>query len=364
MLITAKRLKEILTILKPVMPKRGPLPVLSYALLGDGRAVATDLECCVVLDCPESTDAMLLPVKEVLDYLKAVPNTASLNIVLEGEVIAVSVVGNGASAHFTSLNTDDYPPVVKTPELAQIQIDGNWLVDTLSEAVIYSQKYDDRPVLHAVCLTLGEHKIRIAAADRFRLYVREIGGGIDVDANLIIPREAIPILKTLWDKHGSKQAISDSQITVSYNTERITFTFGNAILYSRLVQGTYPDYMRLIPITATSTIKLLAPDLELAVKQVSGVAKLGSGLVRLEWDGNQMLVSARQDDDSVSQSTIQLQTATDKGRIAANYTYLGDYCKGKPGVVEMSTTTVGSPIKFEDGKSVVVIMPMFAQWGE
>ena len=382
MQITANRLKEVLTTLKPIIPKRSVLPVLKYALLQNGKAIATNLECMAVINCKEAKEPVLLPVKEVLDWMKYIDKTVVLEVAQKGKAISIAEVQKQgsltgdcgiASTTLESTNPEDFPPVVEMPEGAQQgaqQIDGDWLVETLGEAVVYTEKGGYSPVMQSVCMTLEAGKIRIAGFDGYRLYVQEKystyeKGKID----LLIPQDVMPILKSLWAKVITPEGQPNTILmAIDPKHSLIGFQFGNVQFYSQLIQGTYPNYQVAEAYTQDYPIKFkfFAPNMETAVKRVAALAKQGkqgSGLCRLEWENNQMKVSAKYD-EQVSASTIRIQGNPDKGRIGINYQCLAEYCKGKDGMVEMGLRATIGAIKLEDGESSVFIMSMFVGWDD
>ena len=374
MQIIASKLKDILITLRPIIPKRSTLPVLKYALLKNGKAIATNLECMAVINCPEAKEPMLVPVKEVLDWVKFISKETVLEIIQRDKSIAITEVQKQgsltgdcglASASFESDKPEDFPPIVEMSEgsLTQ-QTDGDWLTETLSEAVVYTEKGGFRLVLQSVCITLENNKTRIAGFDSFRLYVRECATTYKGDKiDLLLPQDVVLILKSLW----AKSIIPEGQpniilMAIDTTHNRIGFQFGNVQLYSQLTQGTYPNYQVAEAYTQSYLIKIkfFTPDMETAVKRVAALAKQGSGIVRLEWENNQMKVSAKYN-EQVSASTIRIQGNPKKGRIGINYQYLADYCKGRNGIIEMSFRSSTEAIRLDDKKSLVFIMPMSVQ---
>ncbi|MDO8687070.1 MAG: hypothetical protein Q7K41_00615, partial [Dehalococcoidales bacterium] len=71
--IQVNKLRELMTLMKPVIPRKSTLKVAGYIRVGDGKAVATDLETMVIYDLPEATEPMLLPYASLADTLKYIP---------------------------------------------------------------------------------------------------------------------------------------------------------------------------------------------------------------------------------------------------------------------------------------------------
>jgi hypothetical protein len=129
----------------------------------------------------------------------------------------------------------------------------------------------------------------------------------------------------------------------------------------QLVQGTFPNSRQLIPAKSEVTFTVMAEDMERALMQLSMAAKDGSGIVRFEWEGEQLLLSAKsgESETSVPVST----TCSGPGKIAVSIKYLLDYFKGKTGTVTMSWSGTSAPLLFTyRDHPHVVMMPMFVKW--
>ena len=215
----------------------------------------------------------------------------------------------------------------------------------------------------------------MVGADGFRLFVKELSIKSQAwdklpPATILIPADTVHILEGLWRKapkdiHPDLDAgvigvaLSKRMMGFGFNSGRMILTWGGITILSQLTQGTFPAYQQLIP-NPPNRIKLFGPDLYQALRQVSKVALEGSGIVRLVWAEKQMQVSSKGENTSASTSFPILEGA--EGRIALNLSYLLQYFKDKAGIVEMATSTPSSPVLLLDGRSTVVLMPMFVEW--
>jgi DNA polymerase III sliding clamp (beta) subunit (PCNA family) len=220
-----------------------------------------------------------------------------------------------------------------------------------------------------VCFSIAEDKSEVVGADGFRLFVKELSIKLP-PATILIPADTVYILEGLWRKapkdiHPDLDAgvigvaLSKRMMGFRFNSGQMIMTWGGITILSQLTQGTFPAYQQLIP-NPPNRIKLFGPDLYQALRQVSKVALEGSGIVRLVWAEKQMQVSSKGENTSASTSFPILEGTED--RIALNLSYLLQYFKDKAGIVEMATSTPSSPVLLLDGKSTVVLMPMFVEW--
>ena len=369
MQIQVRKLRETLALLAPVIPRKTALPITYNSYFGHGVAVATNLEVLVRIDLPEAEEPVLLHNKAVLDLLKNVPGDMVADI-FSAKGQPVTIVCGTVKATYKREDPEDFPSVgdAEDPKV-QFQIDGDKLVDGLSMAVQYVATETTRPVLNAVCFSIAEDKSEVIGADGFRLLVKELPIKLP-PATIIIPSDTVHILEDLWRKAPKDiqpdlfsgvvaVALSKHMMGFGFNSGQMRLTWGGITILSQLVQGTFPNYKQLIP-DPPNRIKLFGPDLYQALRQVSKVATEGSGIVRLVWAEKQMQVSSKGENTSASTSFPILEGA--EGRIAINLGYLLQYLKDKGGIVEMAISTPSAPVLLLDGRSTVVIMPMYVQW--
>ncbi|GAH99670.1 unnamed protein product, partial [marine sediment metagenome] len=94
--IQVNKLRELMELLKPAVPKKSAIPITAYIRLGEGKATATDLETMVIADLPEAEEPMLLPFASLAEMLKYVPGNEMIKI--EAQNKKVSLVWSGGTA--------------------------------------------------------------------------------------------------------------------------------------------------------------------------------------------------------------------------------------------------------------------------
>lgn len=367
--IQVRKLRETLALLEPAVPRKTALPVLRYVRLGDGRATATDLEVAVSLALPEADEAVLLPLKGALDFLRFAPGHDTARITATDKRVAIAV--GGMETTLESDDPQDFPPLPQDGGESEGVLDGDALVRALSAVEPYAATEQTRPVLCGVYLATGE-ELEAVAANGFRLTWERIPGKLS-GPSLIIPARAVGALARLW-KHGALPAVGDAHdvaslavakrlIRLNWGNERLRLHFGAVSLVITLIQGTYPNYKQLIPSQTTSSLTVFGEDLERALRQVKGVAKEGSGIVRLRWEGDKLLISAKAEETGETVVPISAHSSS-PGRIALNLDYLLGYLKGRAGTATISLSgNESGPVLFAHrGTTNAVIMPMFVQW--
>jgi hypothetical protein len=135
-------------------------------------------------------------------------------------------------------------------------------------------------------------------------------------------------------------------------------------LTAMVIQGTFPDYTKLIPQNSPYSLTVDASALLQAVKQCAIIAKDGSGIVCLESEGDCLKVSAKAEEIGTTEVKIPCQGDI---KIAMNSRYIMESLNCFDGMVNLDTTSPSSPIlvhKMGDDSFLEVIMPMFVQWGK
>ena len=104
--IQVNKLRELMTLMKPVIPRKSNLKVAGYIRVGDGKAVATDLETMVIYDLPEATEPMLLPYASLADTLKYIPGST---LKIEAQNRKISLAWDGGTAIYPTEDVQDFP---------------------------------------------------------------------------------------------------------------------------------------------------------------------------------------------------------------------------------------------------------------
>ena len=209
--IPVHRLKHALALVDCAVARKATLPITQNVLFQGGKLVATNLEIAVSADLPEAAGFHhTLPYKPLVDILRHIPNTEVAAIERDGGTVTLTAGGTRATLYGT--DAADFPPLPTVPGEGE-PVDGDRLLKALVEAVPYTAINESRPVLRAVCVTLGD-VIEVAGADGFRLAWQETplkltGAGSGLK-QLLVPRETVLALDKVW-KRAIKPPAAGSQ---------------------------------------------------------------------------------------------------------------------------------------------------------
>ncbi|PGL74943.1 DNA polymerase III subunit beta [Bacillus thuringiensis] len=236
---------------------------------------------------------IVVPAKYFIEIIKKMPSDIAIKskneqiIKIQLEEITLSL--NGFPA-------DEFPNVPLIDNHAEIKVETEQLIEVFKQTVFAVAKNESRPVLTGVHIELSNNKFICAATDSHRLAIRETRLSSDVKANCIVPSATISELLKLMN--------SNSEFVYIYLSEsHIIFTLGTTTLYSRLIEGKYPNISNLIPNDFKTIINIDRK------KILQGVGR--SSLLASEWANNNVNL------EIINESTIKISSnASQIGQIS------------------------------------------------
>jgi DNA polymerase III sliding clamp (beta) subunit (PCNA family) len=372
MQIKVDKLREVMKLLEPAVPKKTALPVLHNVLIKDGKAIAGDMETFVMIDLPEADIDCLIPHRPVMQLLKYVPGPETLTIEANKEL---NFTWDGGNASYPLVKVKDYPVIREITAKVQGTMDGNLLINALTSVALYCSHDEARPVLSGVAIFPGEN-LDIAAGDGFRMAYQTISASFPIEQPLIIPSGAVWLINSLW-RHTTPDAVagetlvervlSKRQIDITFAEgekgppDKLQLCFSNVTVQSILIQGTPPNFKQLIPSDIPTKVQFFPSDLERALKRLSAIARDGSGIIKLKWTKDTMTVSAKSEEMGKTEGTLPVQ-ADNPGAVALDISYLLQYLGGKEGLITMGITAKTAPVVFRHRLSpLILVMPMNVQ---
>jgi DNA polymerase III subunit beta len=371
-----ENLAEGLTVVGRVVPSKSTLPVLSNVLLstrdGELQLTANNLELSVAHRVPAAIARegdITLPARLLSDYVALLDHGQKVDLELNPKTHKVHLACGRYEANVAGIDADDFPPVPAVSGGTSFSIPSGLLKQAISEVVFAAAPDDTRPVLAGVLVKLGNGSITLAAADGFRLAVRTVDLPEDgPDLTMIVPAKTLTeVARLLSDSNDEQVAINTTP-----NGNQIYFAFGKTEITSRLIEGQFPDYNRIIPAESKTKIKLSTGDFLRATRAAAVFARDNSNIVRLECSParddaelalGSVLVKSTSAEMGDNEGTLDATVDGDDTQIAFNGRYLRDALEAidTPEVI-LQITGPSSPgiIKpaSESNGYIHVIMPM------
>src|SRR3954451_23545091 len=281
-----EHLAEGLTVVGRVVPSKSTLPVLSNVLLttrdGELQLTANNLELSVAHRVPaavESEGDITLPARLLADYVALLDHGQKVQLELNAKTHKVHLACGRYEANVAGIDAEDFPPVPAVSGGSSFSVPAGLLKQAISEVVFAAAPDDTRPVLAGVLVKVGGGALTLAAADGFRLAVRTVDlpeGGPEL--TMIVPAKTLTeVARLLSDSEDEQVAINTTA-----NGNQIYFAFGKTEITSRLIEGQFPDYNRIIPAESKTKIKLSTGDFLRATRAAAVFARDNSNIVRLE----------------------------------------------------------------------------------
>lgn len=307
--VTRENLNRALNSVARVANTRGTLPILANVLIRTSRnrlsLSATNLDIAITHNIGAkitSEGSITVPARLMQDFVSSLPEGV-INLELKDTKLHVDTdqyqsVVNGIVA-------DDFPAMPAIEDGKEWSIDGAEFKKALQQVVFAASNDETRPVLTGLLLQTVDGKLQMAATDSYRLAEKQIGDNKQ-DIQLLVPASAMhDLLRVLGDE--------GSAVSITHDDQQALFKVGDIELVTRLIDGKYPDYHKLIPGKFNTKATLKKADLVNVAKVSSLFARESAGSITIELDEAQKQLSIR----SVA-SQLGENTATAPARVSGN----------------------------------------------
>jgi len=301
-----EKLNEGLATVGRVVAPRSTLPVLGNVLLetegGQLKLAATNLELtviCWVGAKVEEEGAITLPARLLADYVGLLSAGEPLNFELKAKKAHLSC--GRFDANISGIDAEEFPAIPSVSGGTSFKLPAPRLKEAIAQVVFAAAPDDSRPVLAGVLMTVSGGKLTMAAADGFRLAVRKVDlGDAEVpDISMIVPAKAL----TEVARGLPNDEDVEVEIALTADQSQVLFRHRQAEIVSRLIEGQFPDFNRIIPRESKTRVTLQTADFLRATKAAQVFARDNSMIVRLN------LVPAEGGDEALGHVTVAATSA-------------------------------------------------------
>jgi DNA polymerase III subunit beta len=309
-----------------IVERRHTLPILSNVLLeGKGNSLsftATDLEIQVKADSEEvkfdSDFAITTSAKKLQDILRALAEGTKIS--LNQQDSKVLVKAGKSKFNLQTLPAEDFPkfPVAEGNE-QRIEISQKTLKNLLNQVQFAMAQQDIRYYLNGMLVVLREGKIRVVATDGHRLSYAEspIEENVDIDAEVIVPRKTVTeLLRLLAD--------IDEKVALEIGKNQIKFSFNNVTLNSKIVEGKFPDYTKVIPAAYKNMFSVGRLTLLQALQRAAILSNEKFRGVRMVLTKDSVSIISSNSEQEEAQEDVEISYDGDAIDIGFNVSYLLD----------------------------------------
>ncbi|HRD64575.1 MAG TPA: DNA polymerase III subunit beta [Candidatus Competibacter sp.] len=342
--------------------RRQTLPILSNVLLTarerELTLTATDLEVelSVRAELPVDTPGdITLPARKLHDILRALPEDGTVTLSVEGEKATVRC----GRSRFTlvTLPAIDFPTLEDLPFGGAICLAQGTLRNLIERTHFAMAQQDVRYYLNGLLLEVGPGVLRVVATDGHRLAFQELRTEVDVaeTRQVIVPRKGVlELLRLLAD--------SEAEVVLGLGANHIRLTMGDIRFTSKLIDGKFPDYQRVIPRDGGRIVIADRAVLRSALARAGIVLSDKTQGIRLQLDDWILRAQAQNSEQEEAEEEIEINYSGGPMEIGFNVAYLLDALGALNGeLAKLSFTDAASSCLIEEsegGNSKHVIMPM------
>jgi DNA polymerase-3 subunit beta len=359
-------LLKSLSHVQSVVERRNTIPILSNVLIevvseGRLRLMATDLDLQIVDTFEaqvETPGATTVPAHTLFDIVRKLPEGSQVSLTAaEGKML---VVAGRARFNLATLPRDDFPVIAEGELPTHFDLPSETLKQIIDKTRFAISTEETRYYLNGIFFHVtddGTPMLRAAATDGHRLarVTAPRPAGAEGMPDVIIPRKCIAELRKLLDE-------VDGTVQVSLSPSKIRFDLGTAILTSKLIDGTFPDYTRVIPTANDKLLKLDPKSFMQGVDRVSTIASEKTRAVKMSLENDKITLSVTSPENGTAAEEVSGEYSGTSFDIGFNARYLLDILGQIEGdTVEVHLADAASPTLIrENDKSpaLYVLMPM------
>jgi DNA polymerase-3 subunit beta len=370
-----ENLAEGLSHVGRVVPSKTTLPVLGNVLVatdqGRLKLASTNLELSVTCWIGAKIDAdgaITLPARLLADYVALLDRGQKLEMELNPSSRRVHLKCGRFEANIAGIDAEDFPPIPTVSGGAGFNVGAATLKTAIGQVAFAAAQDDSRPVLAGVFMHVKGSQLTLAAADGFRLSVRQVELSEPAeDLSVIVPARTLSELARVLPDGEEEQV----EVATTAGRNQVLFRFGQMELVSRLIEGQFPDYQRIIPSSAKTTAVAGTQDLLKAARAASVFSRETSMVVRLELKPSaeelapgSLVVSSTSADLGDNTGVLDAVVTGDAQEVAFNGRYLREALEAIGSQqVQLLVTGPSSPGVFKPASAdgfTHVIMPMHA----
>ncbi len=346
-----------------VVERRNTIPILSNVLIearedGSLRLMATDLDLQVDETIPanvEQPGATTVSAHTFFDIVRKLPEGSQVELTAaEGKM---QVIAGRSRFNLSTLPRDDFPVIAEGDLPTRFELPAATLRQIIEKTRFAISSEETRYYLMGIFLHVVDDQLRAAATDGHRLARVTVPRphGAEGMPDVIVPRKAVQELYRLLEE-------LEGTVEISLSPTKIRFGLGSAILTSKLIDGTFPDYNRVIPTGNDKLLKLDPKSFSAGVDRVSTIASEKTRAVKMSVDRDKVTLSVTSPENGVATEEVPADYGADGLEIGFNAKYLLDILGEIDGdIVEVHLADAAAPTLLrENDKSnaLYVLMPM------
>ncbi|HVE92661.1 MAG TPA: DNA polymerase III subunit beta [Actinomycetota bacterium] len=258
--------RALQTVLRSVGARAG-IPALSGVLMeltdADLTLTTTDLELTTRVRMPLSGEAgsVVVPARYLAEIVR---NLRSEDVEFVSDNGTLRITGGRAKFSLRTLQAEDFPKTEIAEEAHRLSVPAELFATALAQVAPAASRDETRPILTGVLFEGDESELRLVATDSYRLSLRRIPIQGAAQTKLLVPARAVVEVAKI---------ATDGDVTIEVSGSQVRFEAGNVSISSRLIEGEFPEYRKLLPTDLPNRLQISRSRLIESLRQVSVMAQ-------------------------------------------------------------------------------------------
>jgi len=322
--INREILLKPLTSVTSIVEKKHTLPILSNLLLETKQnkiyLTATDLEMQISLSVESATTgdfSTTISAKKLLDICRSLPDNSDISMATNDNRITLKA--GKSRFNLQTLPAADYPVMTKTQGASTlVTISQRLLKDLLKQVEFAMAQQDIRYYLNGLLFEVLSNRLNIVGTDGHRLSFISTELKQEYEKqDVILPRKTVIELIKLLDD-------SDDDVLIELASNQVNFNFSHYKLISKVIDGKFPDYNRVIPVGHQNTFTINRLNVLLAMQRASILSNEKYRGIRMVLNSNNLKLISTNSDQEEAEEELEVNYSGDALDVGFNVTYLID----------------------------------------
>jgi len=365
--ISRSNLFRTLSHLQGIVDKKNSLPILSNILIEakKNRLIlsSTDMDISIIesIDCVVQEDGSTTINSQIFyDIVRKIDDNSDIEIISNNGKL-MTLRSEGSRFSLACLPKEDYPIIDQDNSGTNIKLNSKILFKLIDKTKFAISNEETRYFLNGLYFNVNNENskniITLVGTDGHRLakFSHEIDAKINQVSGVIIPKKTIYELSKLLSE-------IDDDIHISISSNKIVFIIDKIIFISKLIDGSFPDYKRVIPNDNTNILKIKRDNLLSAVDRVSTIANEKSPVIKFKLYQNILNLNTINNESSTASEDLNINYSGDEIEIGFNSKYIMDIVNNlEDEEISIKLKDNTSPIIAKENSNtnlVYVLMPM------
>lgn len=332
-LLTVERstLLKSLSHIQSVVERRNTIPILGNVKLEAKnnmlKLTATDMDISATESIPADIKiegALTVPAHTLYDIVRKLPDGSQIQLSCNEKTNFKLKINSGSCEFSLScLAVEDFPVMDHGEMTHKFTLSPEEVLQLIDKTKFAVSTEETRYYLNGIFVHEKEGKLVAVATDGHRLAKMELSlpEGAEGMPGIIIPRKAVAEIRKLLE-------VADSEVQLSLSDSKISFVFGEANIISKLIDGTFPEYEKVIPLSNDKIMTVPVSTMIASADRVSTIASDKTRAIKLSLTENKLTLTATNEDAGTAQEEIEVSYEGDSFDIGFNSRYILEMLSG------------------------------------